>query len=108
MPVRAPARPAPARAPKAARPGPLERLAEAVRRLSAGGRYRRGDLVRWRHGCADEQLPRGREPAVVVEHREDGIVLLIAVGADGGGVPVWTEGWRLEPLSARQCGQTLH
>jgi len=108
MPVHAPARPAPARAPKAPRPGPLERLAEAVRRLSGAGQFRRDDLVRWRVGCAVGDLPRGREPAAVVEHREDRIVLVITVGADGGGVPVETEAWRLEPLPARACGQTLH
>lgn len=108
MPVRAPARPCAARAPKTARPGPLDRLAEAVRRLSCAGRFRRGDLVRWRVGCADGPLPAGREPAAVVEHRADGMVLVIAVGADGGGVPVEAEAWRLEPLPARACGATLH
>jgi hypothetical protein len=86
----------------------IDNLAEAVRRLAQRGPFRRGDIVRWRARSADGPLPRLGEPAVVVRQTAEGQVLMIAVGADGVGVPVWTEAWRLEPLPARQCGETIH
>lgn len=93
------------------RPAPADlvaRLETAVRRLAERKAFERGDLVRWRPRSADGPLPRRGEPAVVVRQSPEGMVLMIAAGADGVGVPVWTEAWRLEPASARQCGETIH
>jgi hypothetical protein len=86
----------------------IDDLAEAVGRLAERGPFRRGDIVRWRARSADEPLPRPGEPAVVVRQTQDGLVLMIAVGADGVGVPVWTEAWRPELLPAQQRGETVH
>jgi hypothetical protein len=90
------------------RPVSIDDLTEAVGRLAQRGSFKRGDVVRWRARSADGPLPRPGEPAVVVRQTTEGQVLMIAVGADGVGVPVWTEAWRLEPMPARQCGETIH
>lgn len=87
---------------------PIIALEAAVLRLAARKPYRRGDLVQWRARSKDGPLPRMGEPAVVVKQTPEGQVLMIVAGADGVGVPVWTEAWRLEPASARQCGETIH
>ena len=89
-------------------PVSIDDLAEAVGRLAQRGAFRRGDIVRWRARSADGPLPRRGDPAVVVRQTAEGQVLMIAVGADGVGVPVWTEAWRLEPAPARQCRETIH
>jgi hypothetical protein len=86
----------------------IDDLAEAVKRLAQRGAFRRGDVVRWRAQSADGPLPGPGEPAVVMRQTAEGQVLMIAVGADGVGVPVWTEAWRLEPLPARQRGEMIH
>ena len=86
----------------------MDDLVDAVGRLAQRGTFRRGDVVRWRARSADGPLPRRGDPAIVVRQSADGMVLMIAVGADGVGVPVWTEAWRLEPAPARQCGETIN
>lgn len=99
----------PTRSRRKSRPSPkIDKLFEAVERLAARGAFRRSDIVRWREKMANKALPLRGEPAIVVQQDEFGIVLMIAVGPDGVGVPVWTDAWRLERFPAQQRGKALH